>query len=112
MPRVTFTQNLQRHVALASARVEGRTVREVLQTVFTAHPTARGYVLDEAGALRKHVTVFIAGAPVTDRQQLSDLVPEDAELYVFQALSGGMDAEGRRRDRAGCPRLSTRSRGT
>jgi molybdopterin synthase sulfur carrier subunit len=46
-------------------------------------------VLDEQNALRKHMNVFVDGEQIRDREQLSDPVPPGADLYVFQALSGG-----------------------
>jgi molybdopterin synthase sulfur carrier subunit len=89
MPRVSFTANLQRHVHAPSCNVAGRTVREALEAVFQAHPLLRGYVVDEHGALRKHMIIFVAGQQIEDRETLSDAVPESAEIYVMQALSGG-----------------------
>ncbi len=89
MPRVVFTQNLQRHVECPPVSVEGGTVREVLEEVFGENERARGYVLDERGALRKHMNIFVDGHQVRDRTGLSDPVPADGEIYVMQALSGG-----------------------
>jgi hypothetical protein len=89
MVRVAFTQNIQRHVACPPTDVEGRTVREVLDAVFAANERARGYVLDEQGALRKHMMVFVNGEQIVDRAGLSDAVPSGGEVYVMQALSGG-----------------------
>ena len=89
MPLVSFTDTIQRHVPCPPQRVEGATVREALERVFATNPRARGYVLDERGALRTHMVVFIAGRQAVDRQGLSDPVPPDAEIYVMQALSGG-----------------------
>lgn len=89
MPRVTFTANLQRHVACPPSDVAGETLREVLDQVFAINQRARGYVLDDQGALRKHMVVFINGRQIGDRDGLSDPVPGDAEVYVMQALSGG-----------------------
>ncbi len=89
MPRVIFTQNLQRHVSLPPREVAGATVREALEAVFAEAPAARGYVLDEHGALRKHLIVSVAGRAVADREGLSDPVPPGAEVHVMQALSGG-----------------------
>lgn len=89
MPRVNFTANLQRHVACPPCDVEGDTVKAALDRYFDQYPQARGYVLDERGAVRPHVTVFVAGAPVRDRATLSDAVTQDGEIYVMQALSGG-----------------------
>lgn len=69
--------------------VPGQTVREVLDAVYAAFPTLRGYVADEHGALRHHVVAFVNGTAVRDKQQLGGPVPAGGEVYLFQALSGG-----------------------
>ena len=89
VPRVTFTGNLQRHLESPPAEVAGSTVREALEAVFARNPRLRGYLLDDQGALRRHVVVFVGGEPVIDRERLSDKVSKDAEISVLQALSGG-----------------------
>lgn len=89
MPRVVFTENIQRHVVCPPTAVGGETVREVLDQVFAVNERARGYVLDEHGAVRKHMIVFVNGVMIRDRLTLSDSVANDAEVYVMQALSGG-----------------------
>jgi hypothetical protein len=89
MAKVCFTQNLQRHVRCPDEEVVGATVREVLDGYFVRHPSARSYVVDEQGALRPHVVVFVGEARATDRVALTDAVPAGVELWVMQALSGG-----------------------
>ena len=89
MARVLFTPNLQRHVACPPAQASGRTVREVLDAVFVANERARSYILDDQGSLRHHMMIFVNGAQIHDRARLSDPVPEDGEVFVIQALSGG-----------------------
>jgi len=89
MPRVLFTSALQRFLAAPAADADGATVRAVLDAVFADNPMLRGYVLDDQGALRRHVNVFINTAPVADRTGLSDPVAAEDEVFVFQALSGG-----------------------
>ncbi len=89
MPRVSFTGNLQRHVAVPPSVVAGATVAEALDAVFAGNPQARGYVLDEHGALRYHMVIFVDGDPISDRKKLSDPVKEGSEIFVMQALSGG-----------------------
>lgn len=89
MPRVVFTQNLQRHVPCPPTSVDGSTVSEALSAVFSANPRLRGYVVDERGALRKHMSIFVDGNLIVDRRTLSDVVGPDSEIYVMQALSGG-----------------------
>jgi hypothetical protein len=89
MARVVFTENLKRHVDCPPSDVPGATVREVLDAVFASNSRARGYVLDEHGAVRKHVVVFVDGQMIRDREKLSDPVTANGEVYVMQALSGG-----------------------
>lgn len=87
--RIVLTQNLQRHLEVPPLEAEGATVREVLEVLFTRHPRARSYLLDDQGGLRHHMTIFVAGRQLEDRRGLSDAVPAGGELYVMQALSGG-----------------------
>lgn len=89
MPTVTFTANLQTHVACPPAAVAGTTVREALGAVFAETPRLRSYIVDEQGRLRRHVVVYVGDRPVSDRTTLSDPIAADDELFVFQALSGG-----------------------
>ena len=89
MATVSFTSALQRFLPAPSAQVEGGTVGAALAVVFATRPVLRGYVLDDQGALRRHVAVYINGQPVRDRVRLADPVGPHDEIYVFQALSGG-----------------------
>ena len=89
MPKVSFTANIQRHVACPDVVVPGRTVREALEHVFAANPQARGYVLDDQSSLRRHMTIFVDGHMMRDRAHLSDAVDDASRIHVFQALSGG-----------------------
>jgi sulfur-carrier protein len=89
MPRVTFTPHLQRFLDAPPVEVAGGTVRDVLESVFAANPRLRGYLVDERGQIRKHVTIFVGDRPIADRHTLSDTVDADTEIYVMQALSGG-----------------------
>lgn len=70
-------------------RVPGGTVGEVLEGVFAQHPGLRGYVLDERGAVRRHVALFVDGDALQPKSNLAKDLGEAAELYVMQALSGG-----------------------
>jgi len=89
MAKVSFTSALQRFLPAPSIQVEGETVGVVLAVVFASRPVLRGYVLDDQGALRRHVAVYVNGERLHDRTQLTDAVGPNDEIYVFQALSGG-----------------------
>jgi sulfur-carrier protein len=89
MPSVAFTAALDRFLPAPTTRVAGTTVHEALAAVFAGRPALRGYVLDDQGALRRHVVVYVNGAPARDRTGLTDPVAPEDEIYVFQALTGG-----------------------
>ena len=89
MPSVRFTRNIQRHVECPTLEVPGATLREVLDSYFQSNVQARGYVLDDAGQLRKHMAAFIDGRQIDDRERLSDGVSPTAVVDIVQSLSGG-----------------------
>ena len=89
MPAVVFTPALHRFLRVSDMRTAGATVGEALAAVFGANPALRSYLLDDQGALRRHVAVYVNGEPVRDRTGLTDPVACDDEIYVFQALTGG-----------------------
>ncbi len=89
MPRVVFTQNLRRHIDCPECEVAGGTVREALEAAFADNPLLRGYVLDDQGALRRHMGIIVDGEALKDRNRLSDPVSSHGTIHVLQALSGG-----------------------
>ena len=89
MATLAFTRNLERHLDVPSLEVPAGTLRSALECAFAANGRLRGYLLDDQGALREHVVVFVDGQRTRDRKHLSDLVAEHSEVYVMQALSGG-----------------------
>lgn len=89
MPTISFTPALQRFLRVPAAQVEAATVGAALAVVFAERPALRGYVLDDQGALRRHVNVYVNGELVRDRAGLTDPVGLQDDIYVFQALTGG-----------------------
>ncbi len=89
MVTVTITQHLRREGFAGPWQESPGSLRDVLDRVFSREPRLRSYFLDDQGAVRHHVAVFIDGESVTDRQALSVPVPDGAEVHLLQALSGG-----------------------
>jgi molybdopterin synthase sulfur carrier subunit len=89
MATVRFTESIQRHVQCPTRDIAGATLRDVLEGYFADNERARGYVLDDQGALRHHVAAFVNNVVVRDKRTLAEPVPADAEIYLVQALSGG-----------------------
>src|SRR5215475_5972834 len=97
MARVVLASALSRWLPAGSGQpsaevtldVPGARLDEVLAGVFTRFPNLRGYVLDEHGAVRHHVAVFVDGTAIADKRQPTQALSDRAEVYVMQALSGG-----------------------
>lgn len=90
MAHVTFTTHLARFFpSLDECAVDAPDVGALVATLERRHPGLSAYLVDEHGALRKHVNVFVDGRPVRDRARLSDPLSPTAKVFVAQALSGG-----------------------
>lgn len=92
MPIVEMTSHLYRFFPQLENRtitVQAGSVAEILSAVNEIAPGFTDYVLDEQGALRRHVNLCINDTIVIDKKTLSDRVPDDGTVYIFQALSGG-----------------------
>lgn len=96
MPKLVIASALARWLATTSQSsgevslsVEGGTVGEALNQLFELHPSLRGYVVDERGALRHHVALFVDGEALQPKSNLGLAVDAQSEIYLLQALSGG-----------------------
>lgn len=92
MPIVEMTSHLYRFFPQLENRtivVPAGSVAEILSAINEISPGFTDYVLDEQGALRRHVNLCINDTIVIDKKTLSDRVPDEGTVYIFQALSGG-----------------------
>lgn len=91
MAKVTLAAALARWVDGADGplRFPAATLAELLQALFEHSPRLRGYVVDEHGRVRHHVTLFVDGQVVASKTDLGQALAADSELYIMQALSGG-----------------------
>jgi len=86
---IHFTGNLRRHVECPSQEADCGSLQVILNQAFDSLSGLRAYIVDEHGSLRRHINIFVDGEKVIDRVHLTDIVPDKAEVYVMQALSGG-----------------------
>jgi molybdopterin synthase sulfur carrier subunit len=89
MAELHFTSWLREVVPNGPLTAGGDTVGAALDGVFGELPHVRGYILDERGALRKHVCIFADGVRLPHQGALACGIKPDSILYVMQALSGG-----------------------
>lgn len=89
MPTVEFAPALTRHVPCPRQQVPAGSLAAVLDAAFASAPALRSYVLDEQGAVRKHVAVFVNGEMIPDRGDLARPLAVADRVHVIQALTGG-----------------------
>ena len=90
MAKIKFTAALKRFFPdLKEIEVSGTTVAEVLEKTELKYPGISEYLLDERGAVRQHMNIFVRGELIADRNNLQDRLEESDEIVIFQALSGG-----------------------
>jgi sulfur-carrier protein len=89
MAQVYFTAHLRALADASQIDADGTIVGEALDRAFAANPRLKGYVLDEQGAVRKHVAIFLDGMRLPNATALAAPIAAGSEIYVMQALSGG-----------------------
>jgi sulfur-carrier protein len=66
-----------------------KTVADALVAAGEKSPGSLDRIMDERGALRRHVNVFVNGENVRFLEGLRTAVPDDATIFVLAAVSGG-----------------------
>jgi len=90
MAIVKFTRALKRfYPSLDMVELEADDVKTVVDAINIHYKGLKDYIVDEQGILRKHVNIFVDGEMIQDREQLSDRLSPNSEVYIMQALSGG-----------------------
>jgi molybdopterin synthase sulfur carrier subunit len=73
----------------ASATVEGATVGEALEALYTEHGELRGRLADDGGGLRRFVNVFVGGEDIRFLDGLDTELSDGAEVTILPAVAGG-----------------------
>ena len=90
MAKVKFTSALNRFFPqLTEMEIEGNTVKDALLVVEKKYPGMMNYLVEEDGSLRQHVNIFLGDSLIKDREKLNDVIHDEDEILIFQALSGG-----------------------
>jgi len=89
--QLRFTSHLEKFFpGLGELRLEARDVAALIRQADERFPGLAAYVVNEHGALRPHVNVFIGDERIHDRQGLTDALQDGDVVTILQALSGGM----------------------
>ena len=86
MPRMILSGSVREHAGgIGIIDVGGATAAAAIQALQAAYPALRGWIVDEQGALRRHVKLFLRGEAIALD---APLAPGD-EVHVVAAISGG-----------------------
>ena len=91
MPVTVRLPGSLREATGGSTKVEarGRTLAELIDDLDARYPGFRSRILDERGALRTWVNVFIGEQDARGIGGTSAAVPEGSEVMVIPAMAGG-----------------------
>jgi molybdopterin converting factor small subunit len=73
----------------SQVQVEGATLAEVIDALEAVHPGFKDRLLDESGALRKFVNVFVSDDDVRYLDGLATAVPAGETVSIIPAVAGG-----------------------
>jgi molybdopterin converting factor small subunit len=65
------------------------TVAEALESLWKRSPGLKDRILDEQGAVRQHINIFVGEEAIRFADGLSTKVPADTEILIVPAVSGG-----------------------
>ena len=67
----------------------GGTLAEVIDSLDASYPGLKGRILDEQGAIRRFVNVYVGNDDVRFLDALDTSTPEGTEVSVIPAVAGG-----------------------
>ena len=86
MPRVCVHGQLRQLAGGAGEhQLKAGTVLELLRELECAYPALNGWIVDERGLIRRHISVFVNG----ERGREHTTVATDGRVEILQAITGG-----------------------
>ena len=70
-------------------KADGATVLEIIEDLERNHPGMRERILDESGALRRFVNLYLDDEDVRFLKGIDTEVPEGARISIIPAVAGG-----------------------
>ncbi len=69
--------------------VDGSTLTEVIESLESSFPGIKARVVDEQGALRRFVNIYVAEEDVRFASGLNTPTPEGTQISIIPAVAGG-----------------------
>ncbi len=91
MPVTVRLPGTLRDAVAGQTKIEasGATLADVIADIDRRHPGFRARVLDDSGAIRTYVNVYVGDADARDAGGLDAAVPDGSEVMVIPAMAGG-----------------------
>ena len=88
--RITIPTPLRRFTADESQiEVEAATINQVLEEMDKKYPGFKNRLCEENGQLKRFFNIYINGEDVRFMDDLETKVPDEAEVSIIPAISGG-----------------------
>lgn len=68
---------------------EGSTVAEVVESLESSYPGIKARLLDDDGAIRRFVNIYVAEEDVRFAQGLETSTPDGTQVSIIPAVAGG-----------------------
>jgi sulfur-carrier protein len=68
---------------------DGATLSEIIDDLDSSYPGIKGRILDEQGAIRRFVNVYVGNDDVRFLDALDTKTPDGAQISVIPAVAGG-----------------------
>jgi len=75
----------------AAIQVNGGTIKQVLDELFTAHPDIKNHLIEENGDLRNFVNIFINNEDIRHSGGLDSEVGDNSDVRIIPSIAGGVD---------------------
>lgn len=73
----------------SQVEADGATLAEVIDSLETSFPGIKARVVDESGALRRFVNIYVAEEDVRFAQGLETATPDGTQISIIPAVAGG-----------------------
>ncbi|GAA3977924.1 MoaD/ThiS family protein [Thermobifida alba] len=73
----------------AEVTAEGATLKEVLADLEANHPGIQARILDDSGAVRRFVNVYVGDEDVRFADGLDTQTPQGVQVSIIPAVAGG-----------------------
>ena len=75
----------------AEARVDGKTIQEVLGQLVTTYPNLKNNLFDEKGEIRAFINIFVEDENIRDLDKEKTVLHENSSVSLVPAIAGGSE---------------------